>query len=163
LNHDHLDPWEDAEIVHQLSDTVWELLLDQFLAIPDLASLTLTHIRLLYWLRDHAPVTARQVGREFGPSPLVASRLLTKLVRRGLVARCGDLYNRHTVYFRVSDAGLALLHRMEACQRRSFRRLLSALTAEELHEFADGFDLILGQRRSENAQATKETDSPSCQ
>jgi DNA-binding MarR family transcriptional regulator len=137
------DPVEDEEIVRQLSDTVWELLLDQFLAIPDLANLSLTHVRLLYWLRDCVPVTARRIGREFGPSPLITARLLNKLVRRGLVARCGDLNHRNTVFYRLSDAGIALLARMEACQRRSFRRLLRALSADELHDFADGFDLML--------------------
>ena len=137
----------DADILWQLSDTIWELLLDQFLAIPDLANLSLMHIRLLYWIKERAPITLQQARQEFGPSPLVTARLVGKLVRRGLLSRCGDLYDNNAVYLHLTGAGATLLARMEACQRHSFRRFFSALTAEELHNFADGLDLIVQYER----------------
>ncbi len=137
----------DVEILRQLSDTVWELLLDRFLAIPDLANLSLMHIRLLYWIKERAPITLQQARQEFGPSPLVTARLIGKLVRRGLLSRCGDLYDNNTVYLHLTGAGATLLARMEAYQRHSFRRFFSVLTAEELHNFADGLDLIVQYER----------------
>ncbi len=152
-------PLNDADPMRRLADAVWELLLDQLLSIPEVGNLTLTHLRLLYWIRDRQPVTLPEIHRECGIPQPVAVRMTGKLIKRGLLSRCGDLFDRHAVYLYLSDTGLLLLTRMDSCQQQGVTRILSQLASREHHQFSDEFDRILDYKVTDGGLLADEQES----
>jgi DNA-binding MarR family transcriptional regulator len=125
-----------------LTETLWTLLTDQVMATPELGSLSLTHIQLLYWLEQRSPVTLCATLREFAPSAILTRRLLRKLVRARWVKRCGDLLDPRVVYLVLTPAGLLRLTRLETLQRRQYEILLNDLSPAERRLLARGLELL---------------------
>jgi DNA-binding MarR family transcriptional regulator len=140
---DDILPTDESLALADSFEILWELLLDPIGDLPQLGSLTVAQLRLLCWIQERVPVTWQEAEREFGRSAVWTARLIRVLVRRGLVERCGDMHDRHSVWLRLSAQGGALLSRMEASQRQTCRRLLAPLSPEQQALVAQGLSLLL--------------------
>src|ERR1700761_1971381 len=65
-----------------------------------------------------------------------ASRIVDRLIQKGLVSRCTNKSDRRAVDIRISDEGLTLLSKMDI-EIRSKELLKNNLTAEEAAQLSD--------------------------
>ncbi|MGY4536761.1 DNA-binding MarR family transcriptional regulator [Mucilaginibacter sp. UYNi724] len=72
-----------------------------------------------------------------------ASRIVDRLVQKGLVSRCTNSRDRRAVDIRISDEGLEILKKMDACFKTKdlFKR---NLTEEEAGQLSDLLDKMRG-------------------
>ncbi len=72
-----------------------------------------------------------------------ASRIVDRLIQKGLVSRCTNKSDRRAVDIRISDEGLNLLSKMDI-GLRSKEYLKNNLTAEEAAQLSDLLDKLRG-------------------
>ncbi|MFD0764132.1 MarR family winged helix-turn-helix transcriptional regulator [Mucilaginibacter lutimaris] len=72
-----------------------------------------------------------------------ASRIVDRLVQKGLVSRCTNSRDRRAVDIRISDEGLDILKKMDACFKTKdlFKK---NLTEEEAGQLSDLLDKMRG-------------------
>ncbi|MES2268918.1 MAG: MarR family transcriptional regulator [Bacteroidota bacterium] len=72
-----------------------------------------------------------------------ASRIVDRLVQKGLVSRCTNSRDRRAVDIRISDEGLEILKKMDACFKTKdlFKK---NLTEEEAGQLSDLLDKMRG-------------------
>ena len=99
-----------------------------------LADLTFAQYSVLRILRDAMPdrlscgaIAERMITRDSD-----MTRLLNRLVARQLVWRTRESFDRRLVTASITDAGLALLRRLDGPIERVHRQQLAHLTADEL-------------------------------
>jgi len=72
-----------------------------------------------------------------------ASRIVDRLIQKGLVSRCTNKSDRRAVDIRISDEGLSVLAKMDI-EMRSKEYLKNNLTEEEAAKLSDLLDRLRG-------------------
>ncbi|WP_026120677.1 MarR family winged helix-turn-helix transcriptional regulator [Nocardiopsis potens] len=117
---------------------------DEDLSLIDIALLqTLDH--------DRAPFpgdpTLKELAAVLGRSTSRTSRLVDRLVRRGLVERYEDGADRRVRRVRLADGGHAVLGRIARTRVEAQSELWTHLTAEELESVVSAMELLAAAAR----------------
>lgn len=116
-----------------------------FQALIDHEQLTLPQFNVLRILRRAGPdglptLTIRDRMVERAPA---ITRLVDKLVDRGLVVRQRDAEDRRVVYCRVTEPGMELLERLDPVLDEDGPRALAALNGREQHTVLRALERLL--------------------
>jgi len=106
--------------------------------------LSLTQIKLLHHL-DDAPseLTLKQAGERVHVSLPAASRMVDDLVRRGFVVRNEDAEDRRMKRVRLTEAGGAVIRRLNAARLSGLEQFTGTLTDVERERLADALSTLL--------------------
>lgn len=116
---------------------------DLFEAVGEL-DLTLTQIKLLHHLEDAEHELTLKEGAELVRVSLpAASRLVDDLVRRGYVARHEDEADRRMKRVRLTEAGSAVIRKLNAARMRGLRQYIETLTDAEREPLAAALSALL--------------------
>ncbi len=109
-------------------------LLQGEIAILRVADLTFPQYSVLRILREARPdrLSCRAIGQRMITRDSDMTRLLDRLAARQLVWRSRDEADRRVITATISDAGLALLRRLDGPVERVHRQQLAHLSTEEL-------------------------------
>jgi DNA-binding MarR family transcriptional regulator len=116
---------------------------DLFAAFGTL-ELTLTQIKLLHHLEDaEDALTLKDVAEAVLVSLPAASRTVDDLVRRGFVERHEDAEDRRMKRIRTTDAGRAVVRRLNAARLSGLEQFGKTLTAHERRRLAGALAALL--------------------
>ena len=119
---------------------------DLFEAVGTL-ELTLTQIKLLHHLDDaSSELTLKEAAESVHVSLPAASRMVDDLVRRGFVLRNEDAEDRRMKRVRLTDAGGAVIRRLNAARLIGFESFAQTLTGTEHEQLAQALATLLEQR-----------------
>ena len=119
---------------------------DLFEAVGTL-ELTLTQIKLLHHLDDaSSELTLKEAAESVHVSLPAASRTVDDLVRRGFVVRNEDAEDRRMKRVRLTDAGGAVIRRLNAARLIGFESFAQTLTGTEHEQLAQALATLLEQR-----------------
>ena len=126
----------------RLANQAWEALftaqsrlLRQFQAQDAFAEVSMSEYDVLYTLsKQDAPVRMSELGCSVLLSQPGLSRLVERLVRRGLVERCPDPADRRSVRVRLSDGGRAAQKQVGRRHARQVAEAMSVLDTDELRQ-----------------------------
>ena len=82
-------------------------------------------------------------------SPSRVSRVVDRLVRRGLVERRTSETNRRAVELRLTDTGRTTQTELEGCLRECGNELRNQLSTQEMFTAAAGLSILLGAMEQE--------------
>jgi DNA-binding MarR family transcriptional regulator len=151
----------------RLANDAWEALLSaharlmkQFAAEDIWQDLSMREYDVLYTLsKRHEPVRMGELHRQVLLSQPALSRMVDRLVERGLIARCPDPADGRGVRLTLTDAGRDIQHQIG---RRHARSVASALTAElspeELRQLATIGWRLAGQPAAAGASIKHEKE-----
>jgi DNA-binding MarR family transcriptional regulator len=106
--------------------------------------LSLTQIKLLYLLDAGAKkLTVKQGAELVHVSLPAASRLVDDLVQRGFLARHEDSEDRRMKRISLTDAGRAVIHRLNAARLTGLNQFVERLTEDERHALKDALAMLL--------------------
>jgi DNA-binding MarR family transcriptional regulator len=129
----------------RLANDAWEALLSaharlmkQFAAEDIWQDLSMREYDVLYTLsKRHEPVRMGELHRQVLLSQPALSRMVDRLVERGLIARCPDPADGRGVRLTLTDAGRDIQHQIGRRHARSVARALTAeLRPDERRRFA---------------------------
>jgi DNA-binding MarR family transcriptional regulator len=116
---------------------------DLFEAVGAL-ELTLTQIKLLHHLEDAERELTLKEGAELVHVSLpAASRMVDDLVRRGFVERREDVEDRRMKRVRLTDAGRAVIRRLNAARLSGLEAFTQDLDADERRTLATALSQLL--------------------
>jgi DNA-binding MarR family transcriptional regulator len=119
---------------------------DLFEAVGTL-ELSLSQIKLLHHLDDaSSQLTLKEAAESVHVSLPAASRMVDDLVRRGFVARTEDAEDRRMKRVRLTDAGGAVIRRLNAARLSGFESFATTLTHTEREQLAKALATLLEQR-----------------
>ena len=119
---------------------------DLFEAVGTL-ELSLTQIKLLHHLDDaSSELTLKEAAESVHVSLPAASRMVDDLVRRGFVLRNEDAEDRRMKRVRLTDAGGAVIRRLNAARLIGFESFAQTLTGTEHEQLAQALATLLEQR-----------------
>ena len=119
---------------------------DLFEAVGTL-ELSLTQIKLLHHLDDaSSELTLKEAAESVHVSLPAASRMVDDLVRRGFVVRNEDVEDRRMKRVRLTEAGRAVIRRLNAARLNGFESFAQTLTDTEHEQLAQALATLLGQR-----------------
>lgn len=119
---------------------------DLFEAVGTL-ELSLTQIKLLHHLDDaSSELTLKEAAESVHVSLPAASRVVDDLVRRGFVLRNEDAEDRRMKRVRLTDAGGAVIRRLNAARLIGFESFAQTLTGTEHEQLAQALATLLEQR-----------------
>jgi DNA-binding MarR family transcriptional regulator len=116
---------------------------DLFEAVGAL-DLTLTQIKLLHHLEDASrELTLKEAAELVLVSLPAASRTVDDLVRRGFVARHEDVEDRRMKRVQPTDAGRAVIRRLNAARLNGLQGFTETLTDAERRKLAGALSKLL--------------------
>ena len=116
---------------------------DLFEAVGAL-ELTLTQIKLLHHLEDaEHPLTLKDAAELVHVSLPAASRMVDELVRREFVERHEDAEDRRMKRVHVTDAGRAVIRRLNAARLAGLQQFTDSLTDAERRKLAAALSTLL--------------------
>jgi DNA-binding MarR family transcriptional regulator len=116
---------------------------DLFEAVGAL-ELTLTQIKLLHHLDDESSeLTLKEAAERVHVSLPAASRMVDDLVRRGFVVRNEDAEDRRMKRVRLTEAGGAVIRRLNAARLTGLEQFTSTLTEIERDRLAEALSTLL--------------------
>jgi DNA-binding MarR family transcriptional regulator len=119
---------------------------DLFEAVGTL-ELSLTQIKLLHHLDDaSSELTLKEAAESVHVSLPAASRVVDDLVRRGFVVRNEDAEDRRMKRVRLTDAGGAVIRRLNAARLNGFESFAQTLNHIEREQLAQALATLLEQR-----------------
>jgi DNA-binding MarR family transcriptional regulator len=119
---------------------------DLFEAVGTL-ELSLTQIKLLHHLDDaSSELTLKEAAESVHVSLPAASRVVDDLVRRGFVVRNEDAEDRRMKRVRLTDAGGAVIRRLNAARLNGFESFAQTLNYTEHEQLAQALATLLEQR-----------------
>lgn len=110
----------------------------QVLKIEDLSSTQYNVLRILRGAPDG--LACGEIGNRMITRDPDITRLLDRLEKRGLIARCREAKDRRMVMARITPLGLELLARLDQPVIDTHRRQLGHLGQERLQALADLLD-----------------------
>ena len=119
---------------------------NQFLQQVDELDLTLTQLKLLstlYELPEPQVLSVKEAAEELGISLPAASRAIDPLVKRRLVVRKEDEYDRRVKRVRLTARGEAAVARLLATRVAAAESVLERFTAVQRGKLADALTEIL--------------------
>jgi DNA-binding MarR family transcriptional regulator len=129
---------------------------DLFEAVGAL-ELSLTQIKLLHHLEDTtAELSLKRAAELVHVSLPAASRMVDDLVRRGFVERHEDAEDRRMKRVSVTEAGRAVIRRLNAARLTGLQEFTRSLTDPERHDLATALSNLL--RRPEIAACRPEDE-----
>jgi DNA-binding MarR family transcriptional regulator len=115
----------------------YSVLMKQFNAEDVWGDLTMREYDVLYQLsKCDGPLRMSELNRHVLLSQPALSRMVERLVERGLVERCPDLGDRRGVRLSLTPAGRETQRGIGLPHARSVTRALSVLTPQELDQLA---------------------------
>lgn len=93
--------------------------------------LSIIGFQALALLEMHGGMPMTRLADELGVALPNATRIVSRLVERGIVARTDDATDRRRVLVTLTDTGHRLIGEMEAGRRERMSRLFSQLTEEQ--------------------------------
>ena len=119
---------------------------DLFEAVGAL-DLSLTQIKLLHYLENASEErTLKEAAELVHVSLPAASRLVDDLVRRGFVGRHEDVEDRRMKRVRLTEAGQAVIHRLNAARLRGLEQFAASLTDGERRKLAGALVKLLERK-----------------
>ena len=116
---------------------------DLFAAVGEL-ELTLTQIKLLHHLEDASrELTLKEAAEMVLVSLPAASRMVDDLVRRGFVARHEDAEDRRMKRVSLTEAGRAVIRRLNAARLSGLEQFTETLTDAERRALAQALMTLL--------------------
>ena len=103
---------------------------------------TLTQYRSLVVLASRGPQGVATLAEALAVTPPTASRLVDRLVRKGLVRRRGDSHDRRQVRVGLTEAGRHLVDVVTERRRQEIARLLTSIDRETQHALAAGLQQL---------------------
>jgi DNA-binding MarR family transcriptional regulator len=101
--------------------------------------LTLPQLRALVVLDDDATVTVKALAARLGIQPSTTTRLVDRLVAKGLIERTPGVEDRREVLLSLSPAGRSVVDAAMSYRRSAVRDVLAALTPDELAAVHEAF------------------------
>ncbi len=105
--------------------------------------ITAGQVRCLCFIWAHDKVTVGDIARGMGISYPAATKLITRLVEKGLVARNHDLKDRRNIYIEITPAGTELTAKVKPEKIRRLGLLLDKLAPDDLHSLRRGIEAFL--------------------
>ena len=103
---------------------------------------TLTQYRSLVVLASRGPQGVASLAEAVAVTPPTASRLVDRLVRKGLVRRRADRHDRRQVRIGLTEAGRDLVDQVTERRRAEIAELLTSIPPEVKEPMADGLRLL---------------------
>jgi DNA-binding MarR family transcriptional regulator len=103
---------------------------------------TLTQYRSLVVLASRGPQGVAGLAEAVAVTPPTASRLVDRLVRKGLVRRRGDSRDRRQVRVGLTEAGRHLVDVVTERRRQEIAQLLTSIDPEAQHALAAGLQQL---------------------
>ncbi|HYN29428.1 MAG TPA: MarR family transcriptional regulator [Dermatophilaceae bacterium] len=122
--------------------------------------LTMQQLRALAVVGSRQGLTGADLAAALHVSPATVSGLVRRLERRDLVHREPLPADRRAKVVRLTDAGAALLHRLDALGTDLWAGIVGELTVEELADLVRLTDRILTILRSRAGAAPGPPDAP---
>ena len=99
---------------------------------------TLTQYRSLVVIASRGPQGVASLAEAVAVTAPTASRLVDRLVRKGLVRRRADRHDRRQVRIALTEAGRALVDQVSERRRREIAALLGSIPPDVLQPMATG-------------------------
>lgn len=112
--------------------------------------LSLTESRVLGYLAVSSPTTVRELADEMCLDKGQVSRAANALVKSGYAERRGDMADRRSAMFYISDAGNEHYRTHMTRARRGQGKLMAQLSAEELAVVNGAIDRLLEHVRDDD-------------
>jgi DNA-binding MarR family transcriptional regulator len=106
--------------------------------------LTMQQLRTLTLVAHAEGLTAQALAGRLRVSAATVSGLVARLERRGLVRRERSATDRRSKELRLTDAGVALLQRLDTAGAELWARVVSELTNDEVSQLVGLTDRIIG-------------------
>lgn len=107
----------------------------QVLKAEDLSATQYNVLRILRGAPDG--LACGEIGNRMISRDPDITRLLDRLEKRGLIARCREASDRRSVQARITAAGLALLERLDEPVQAAHRKQLGHLGARQLKQLGE--------------------------
>ncbi|RZS87310.1 MarR family transcriptional regulator [Motilibacter rhizosphaerae] len=103
---------------------------------------TLPQLRALTLVRGKGPLRLSDLAAELEIDTSTATRLVDRLVRKGLLNRSVEAADRRALRLTLTPAGRGLLRRMTEYRKRELRKILAQLSDEELVDLRAGMQAL---------------------
>ena len=120
---------------------------------------TLGEMRVLYEIRNHKNISASDIGRELELDAAYLSRLLARLVAKGIVTRTPSETDARLHELSLSEKGQTIVNAADDRRAALTADMLAPLSASERRQLVDAMatiETLLGRRRASTTQAGKE-------
>ena len=120
---------------------------------------TLGEMRVLYEIRNHANISASDIGRELDLDAAYLSRLLARLVAKGIVTRTPLETDARLHELSLSAKGQTIVNAADDRQAALTADMLAPLSAAERRQLVDAMatiETLLGRRRATTSEAVKQ-------
>ena len=120
---------------------------------------TLGEMRVLYEIRNHANISASDIGRELDLDAAYLSRLLARLVAKGIVTRTPSETDARLHELSLSAKGQTIVNAADDRQAALTADMLAPLSAAERRQLVDAMatiETLLGRRRATTSEAVKQ-------
>jgi DNA-binding MarR family transcriptional regulator len=104
--------------------------------------ITLTQYRSLVVLASRGPQGLASLAEAVAVTPPTTSRLVDRLLRKGLVRRRTDRHDRRQVRIGLTDAGRQLIDVVTEHRRQEIATLLKAIPVNEQRSMAKGLQML---------------------
>ncbi|HWI55397.1 MAG TPA: MarR family transcriptional regulator [Desulfobacteria bacterium] len=105
--------------------------------------ITVGQIRCLCFIWAHEKATMGDVARGMGISFPAATKLISRLVEKGLVARNHDPRDRRSIYIEITPLGRELTTRVKPEKIRRLGSLLDKIAPEDVESLRRGIEAFL--------------------
>lgn len=105
--------------------------------------ITVGQVRCLCFILAHDRITVGDISRGLGISYPAATKAVSRLVEKGLVARQGDAADRRSIFVEITTAGLELTGRVKPEKLKRLGSILEKLSAEEMGFLHQGIQAFL--------------------
>lgn len=141
--------------LHRASRLFAYTILEQLVnpSLMDISRRDLSEVQFtcLNYLMHHGPVAAKGVARALKITPAAATKLLDRLVRKGLVSREPDSLDRRRVVIGLTEIGRQSVNEVIAAEEVRFGAIVDAMSPEALKSLQAGLSAFLAAARMENA------------
>ena len=96
----------------------------------------MTHLQLLWILREHGDLSVSRLADSLGIAVPNATGLVDRMEQRGLVERDRDRADRRLVYVRPTPAGIAAADEIDGWRADLLARILDPLNLDQLERIA---------------------------
>jgi DNA-binding MarR family transcriptional regulator len=120
---DEAQEWVDRLLTHWKSGLSTQ---------PLCRDVSLTQFHLLTAIQARGSMTVSELAALLGVSPPSATAIIDRMEKHGLVGRERDARDRRVVHVRIRERGLSAIEEVVGVRRERIRRLLLAMTDEEL-------------------------------
>lgn len=120
---------------------------------------TLGEMRVLYEIRNHANISASDIARELELDAAYLSRLLARLVAKGIVIRTPSETDARLHELVLSPEGQRIVNAADDRQAALTADMLAPLSASERRQLVDAMatiETLLGKRRASTPEAGKQ-------